>query len=260
MTAEMIGKFIKHRREELGYTTRTLGEKIGVSYYIVESWESGRATPEMEHLLDLASALDVEVEELLRGKENENYSVETKVRKKNEKSFYDEFHEKYGYERGTLPPEAQTNYDSDPDEGNGFFPVERSFGYVICTVLLIIFIVANVMHFNRLYNLPIQIDSSNYEQYLDVSVTSTSMHKATYNITVKNKDRYVICDLEMNIELNVKNAPYFPYHEYVDETKIVEISCKELKSGETIVENIEFSYSNVILEENIKVVSVTGRT
>lgn len=291
-----MGNFIKAKREELGYTREEFGAKIGVAYYVVQNWEDGKIMPEPDRLLAIATVFGIGVEELLCGgkeetvqedskeeikidsttieqvesesprpvpivqSEEENVSKQKTVRKKKEKSYYEEFHEKYGYEKGTLPPESYTRYEPKP-RGKGFFKIESLLGYFLCAIFSIIFMVSSIISFNRSFNSPIQLDNSNYERYLEVSIKRESLNKSTYVITVKNKDNYAVRDLQMDVEVNLKVlSSKLEYTDIVIETKTIRISCAELASGKTIEKNVEFADKSVFKYETIEVLSVKGRT
>lgn len=65
-----VGNFIMSKRKELGMTQQQLAERLKVSFQAVSKWENGTAYPNIEILYDLAIALDVTVDEILRGSEN----------------------------------------------------------------------------------------------------------------------------------------------------------------------------------------------
>lgn len=59
-----IGNNIRRAREAKGYTTRQLGERVGVNASTICRWESDEKTPMLRHLFRLAAELEVEVAEL----------------------------------------------------------------------------------------------------------------------------------------------------------------------------------------------------
>lgn len=61
------GRFMRTLRESKKLTQEQLAKLVGVSRVSVSKWESGENNPRGEHLSSLASALGVEVEQLLMG-------------------------------------------------------------------------------------------------------------------------------------------------------------------------------------------------
>ena len=67
MTEEMkkkIGERIKAARKTKGLSQEALGEKLGVSFQAVSSWETGKFLPDSEHLPQLAEVLDLSLDSL----------------------------------------------------------------------------------------------------------------------------------------------------------------------------------------------------
>ena len=62
-----IGKFIAACRKEQGLTQAQLAERIGVSDRAVSKWETGRAMPDSSIMLEVCSAIGINVNELLNG-------------------------------------------------------------------------------------------------------------------------------------------------------------------------------------------------
>lgn len=46
-------------------TQKELGERIGVTYQTIQTWESGKAQPRLRHIPKLAAELGVPTDELL---------------------------------------------------------------------------------------------------------------------------------------------------------------------------------------------------
>lgn len=63
---ENFAKRLAKLRKEKGYTQSELADKIGVSNKSVSRWETGEGYPDISVLVDLAEALDVSVDALLR--------------------------------------------------------------------------------------------------------------------------------------------------------------------------------------------------
>ncbi len=64
-----IGNFIMDKRKSLGMTQQQLADRLKVSFQAVSKWENGTTYPNIEILKDLATALDVSVDEILTGSE-----------------------------------------------------------------------------------------------------------------------------------------------------------------------------------------------
>ena len=64
-----MGEHIASLRKKKRYTQRTLGDILDVSDKTISKWEQGIVAPDITILRSLASALDVSVEEILSGKE-----------------------------------------------------------------------------------------------------------------------------------------------------------------------------------------------
>ena len=60
-----LGANIRERRKEAGLTQEQLAEALGVTTGAVYKWESGRATPELEMLVDIAEFFETSVDALL---------------------------------------------------------------------------------------------------------------------------------------------------------------------------------------------------
>lgn len=75
-----IGQFIAESRKNLNLTQKQLAEEIGVTDKTISKWETGNRLPDAALLMDLCSALQVDVNELLRGERvsPENYQQEVK--------------------------------------------------------------------------------------------------------------------------------------------------------------------------------------
>ena len=66
-----VGNFIMQKRKGLGMTQQQLADKLNVSFQAISKWENGTAYPNIEILKDLATVLDVSVDEILSGSEKE---------------------------------------------------------------------------------------------------------------------------------------------------------------------------------------------
>lgn len=69
LNSTKVGTFIMHKRRALGMTQQQLAEQLNVSFQAVSKWENGATFPNVEILCDLATILDVTVDEILSGSE-----------------------------------------------------------------------------------------------------------------------------------------------------------------------------------------------
>ena len=69
MDQAKIGKFISDRRKKQGLTQKQLADQLNVTDKTVSKWENGYRLPDASLLLELASALEVDINELLAGEE-----------------------------------------------------------------------------------------------------------------------------------------------------------------------------------------------
>ena len=66
-----VGSFIMNKRKALGLTQQQLADQLNISFQAISKWENGTTYPHIEILKDLATALDVTVDEILAGSERE---------------------------------------------------------------------------------------------------------------------------------------------------------------------------------------------
>ncbi len=66
-----VGNFIMKKRKDLGLTQQQLADRLSVSFQAVSKWENGTTYPGIEILQDLATVLQVTVDEILAGSEKE---------------------------------------------------------------------------------------------------------------------------------------------------------------------------------------------
>lgn len=64
-----VGNFIMNKRKSLGLTQQQLADKLNISFQAISKWENGTAYPNIEILRDLATVLDISVDEILAGSE-----------------------------------------------------------------------------------------------------------------------------------------------------------------------------------------------
>ena len=79
-----IGKFIADCRRKANYTQMQLAEKLGITDRAISKWETGKAMPDSDIMLDLCSILGINVNELLCG---EKIDMEQKDEQLNELIF-----------------------------------------------------------------------------------------------------------------------------------------------------------------------------
>lgn len=65
------GNLIAYCRKEKGLTQAALAEQLGVSDRAVSKWETGRALPDADNMLELSGILGVTVDELLKGEKTD---------------------------------------------------------------------------------------------------------------------------------------------------------------------------------------------
>lgn len=66
-----IGSFIAECRKEMQITQQQLADKLNITNKAVSKWETGNGLPDITLLTELASILDVSVDEILRARRNE---------------------------------------------------------------------------------------------------------------------------------------------------------------------------------------------
>ncbi len=64
---------LKKAREQIGFTQEQLAQKVGVTRQAVSRWEQGNTQPDMEMLVTLSEALQVDAEFLTFGKKPDTY-------------------------------------------------------------------------------------------------------------------------------------------------------------------------------------------
>lgn len=65
------GQFIAKCRKEKGLTQQELAELLNVTNRAVSKWETGKGIPDVTVLIELSKVLDCSVDEILKGKRNE---------------------------------------------------------------------------------------------------------------------------------------------------------------------------------------------
>ena len=70
MRRKQIGERIREARKRKGLSQEQLGEKLGLSFQAVSTWETGKFIPDSEHLPTLAKVLDLSLDGLFAEKEH----------------------------------------------------------------------------------------------------------------------------------------------------------------------------------------------
>lgn len=70
MKNNCIGNFIAQKRKAAGLTQKQLAEKLNISFQAISKWEKGMAMPGSDVLIRLANELQVNVEDILNGKDS----------------------------------------------------------------------------------------------------------------------------------------------------------------------------------------------
>ena len=79
MNQEKIGVFIAKCRKEKKLTQEQLAEKIGVTDKSISRWENGRTMPDISLFEPFCDALNISINELLKGERIENKKLSTKL-------------------------------------------------------------------------------------------------------------------------------------------------------------------------------------
>ena len=72
MDQEKIGNLIKSIRLENNLTQKEFADKLGVTYQAVSKWENGRNLPDINILKLISDEFNVNIDEILSGKKNDN--------------------------------------------------------------------------------------------------------------------------------------------------------------------------------------------
>jgi transcriptional regulator with XRE-family HTH domain len=68
----IIAKNIKQLRQEKNWTQQEMADMLFVTRQTVSNWENGKALPDVETLLQIAEKLNIDVNDLVYGKNNSN--------------------------------------------------------------------------------------------------------------------------------------------------------------------------------------------
>lgn len=75
LNSTKIGCFIMEKRKSIGLTQQQLADQLNVSFQAVSKWENGTTYPNVEILKNLATVLEVSVDEILDGSEKDAYGL-----------------------------------------------------------------------------------------------------------------------------------------------------------------------------------------
>mgnify|MGYP001851991263 CR=1 FL=1 len=237
------GEFLSDKRIEKGLSLSALAQKLGVSEEEVERWEGGEL-PDSRYLLPLSALLGVFVEDILQcGEESaaeedgaekqadpsenlqeeqaatQNSASEEQAAAQNsaseeqgaekaaqatappQESYYDRLHKKIG----DLEYSADDPGLKETENGNGYSPAERKFGYTLFAIFIAfmtIFIAAGLIGW---VTRPRELSLENYAKYLEIDV---------YPLQGMNPDIYTVCvtakadisDLSITVQVNFSNV------------------------------------------------------
>jgi transcriptional regulator with XRE-family HTH domain len=71
-----IAKFIKEKRESLGWSQRELARRLGCPHATVQQWESEKTTPDTEKLSKLASLFGLHLSEFFAAVEGDTNFID----------------------------------------------------------------------------------------------------------------------------------------------------------------------------------------
>lgn len=108
MDAYKIGKLISRKRKELHLTQQALADQLSVTNKAISKWERGQGVPDISLLKDLAHILEISVDELLDGEQediisqNEETLYHFTVTKQCYKRYLQDRHYQKRYQRGII--------------------------------------------------------------------------------------------------------------------------------------------------------------
>ena len=270
------GEFLSDKRIEKGLSLSALAQKLGVSEEEVERWEGGEL-PDSRYLLPLSALLGVFVEDILQcGEESaaeedgaekqadpsENLQEEQAAAQSSvsevkgaekaaqatappQESYYDRLHKKIG----DLEYSADDPGLKETENGNGYSPAERKFGYTLFAIFIAfmtIFIAAGLIGW---VTRPRELSLENYAKYLEIDV---------YPLQGMNPDVYTVCvtakadisDLSITVQVNFSNV--FTEEKFSDTVTLSGDFAKDDSAERQI------DLPSVMLRGSVSVVSVSG--
>lgn len=78
MDTVKIGKYIAHKRKDLGLTQREIAEQLGMSDKSVSKWERGVCLPEVSMYMELCRILGISLNEFIAGEDIEQVELQEK--------------------------------------------------------------------------------------------------------------------------------------------------------------------------------------
>ena len=281
------GEFLSDKRIEKGLSLSALAQKLGVSEEEVERWEGGEL-PDSRYLLPLSALLGVFVEDILQcGEESaaeedgaekqadpsENLQEEQGAAENSaseelgaaqssvsevkgaekaaqatappQESYYDRLHKKIG----DLEYSADDPGLKETENGNGYSPAERKFGYTLFAIFIAfmtIFIAAGLIGW---VTRPRELSLENYAKYLEIDV---------YPLKGVNPDSYTVCvtakadisDLSITVQVNFSNV--FTEEKFSDTVTL----SGDLAKDDSAERQIDLP--SVMLRGSVSVISVSG--
>ena len=76
MDLKIIGKYLKEKRTEAGYTQGDLAQILNVSHQAVSRWENGDNLPDVMKLSELSKLYNISMEEILQQEEVSEKEIE----------------------------------------------------------------------------------------------------------------------------------------------------------------------------------------
>ena len=285
--------FIREKREALGMSQEELAEKTGVFVSEVRLWESGML-PDSKHLLQLAEALQVGTDEILRGEEepsesvseglprqeivsdghepeqalsdrqenlvkeeSENPQTEQEAAQEDEKESADET-EKYSF----LSEQEEDEDDFEPipedfDESlrrNGFTKKERVWAYVAGTLFILIVLVNLISSGVAYLNRDRTLAMENYKNYIEID----SDPVGNVNVdTVEITVKFKAHVTDFDLTLAVSFSPMLVGNEAY--TTEISFSQRDCQKGEVLSRQITYGeYYEYSPFAHIQVNSVSG--
>ena len=179
MDGKRIGNFIKFKRGELDLTIEQFCAALGVPRSIAESWEKGEI-PETQYLVAISQVLHTSTDELLKGRqecvEEPLKNIATLPAPKMEQTSFSQakqntptVQEEKGYYEKLNEKISKTDYANyqsvEPHGENGFSNSERKFGVILCTLMLAIVLLINVVNIFNFLTRPRELTLKNYRQF-----------------------------------------------------------------------------------------------
>lgn len=296
MDKEKCGRYIRRKREALGLSKSELAEKLGVSGYDVDCWESGFFPP-AELLLPLSDALKINVEELLSG---EDLPEKTLSSQPTHSPQTDGISGNVPAQSGDLPlssvptregkaeassasaspeakpPKTEKSYyeelhekmrDVDwenvavlPSGENGFSDGERRFGKILCVCFLALVLIIQGFRLGGYLTRDRELTLKNYGEYISVSVYPVGegpIYSELKEYTVAVSAKTDIEDFRITAEVSFYNVRDMINGEIKYIYRDVSLSKSVFAENASVSQNLSFDFD--VREGNITIKSVEGR-